>query len=118
MDSTFVFKYKSESTLDYTGVTGKLSGVDLTKNPYLVLQNIEDVNKKYYLKLSSDSKFEFTRFEPNQYKLWLFYDMDGDGKYSLGKHYPFTTAEQFYYYKDTITLRARWVVTDVNFIVK
>jgi hypothetical protein len=118
-DSIFTLNFSTISGLDFTGLSGKLVatdtlGIDFNLNPILVLENTEReglINKK----ILSFEDFEFTRIEPGKYLLWSFLDKNNDGEFSFGYPYPFEYSEQFYFYPDTLNLRPRWEITDLQF---
>jgi hypothetical protein len=118
-DSIFTLNFSTISGLDFTGLSGKLVatdtlGIDFNLNPILVLENSEReglINKK----ILSFEDFEFTRIEPGKYLLWSFLDKNNDGEFSFGYPYPFEYSEQFYFYPDTLNLRPRWEITDLQF---
>jgi hypothetical protein len=116
-DSLFTLKFRTISGLDFTGLLGFVINLDYNKNPVLILESEETPNLKYEQKLSSE-KFEFTRVEPGKYILWCFLDEDNNGKYNYGWPEPIKFSERFSFYPDTLTLRPRWEVTDLNFKFK
>jgi methionine-rich copper-binding protein CopC len=116
-DSLFALKLKTISGLDFTGLSGNVIDLDYNKNPVLVLESGEDEERKYKLNLSS-SKFEFSRIEPGKYILWCFLDEDSSGEYGYGWPEPIKFSEVFSFYPDTLNLRPRWEVTDLNFKFK
>lgn len=116
-DSLFTMKFKTISGLDFTGLSGFVINLDYNKNPVLILENGETPDLNYEQKLISE-KFEFTRVEPGKYILWCYLDENNDGKYNYGWPEPIKYSERFSFYPDTLTLRPRWEVTDLNFKFK
>jgi hypothetical protein len=45
---------------------------------------------------------------PGEYLLDCYIDLDGNGRYSFGRPYPFLPAEPFLLYGDTVKARSRW----------
>jgi len=117
-DSVYQYKFKTINGLDFTGVAGTVENVDFSKNPYLVLQGIDEGKYKYQLELHGSNKFDFNRVQPGKYSLWGYYDTDSSKTYSYGKSFPFKPSEQFYLYQETLNLRPRWSITNVIFIFK
>ncbi len=113
-DSIYVLNFKTTSDLDLTGVSGKVLNVNPEKKSTLVLQSFENTNKIYQQKLNSED-FVFKNILPGVYKLWLYYDVNNNNKYDYGWPQPIKFSEQFYFYPDSLNLRPRWEVTDVNF---
>ena len=117
-DTTYVFKFKTISGIDFTGLAGIVSNFDISKNPVLILQGINGDKLKYSEKLSSDGKFNFKRIEPGDYNLWCYYDTNKNNMFDYGWPFPFKPAEKFFYYKNVITLKPRWTLTDLKFEIK
>jgi len=113
-DSLFTLKFRTISGLDFTGLSGFVINLDYNKNPFLVLESEEIPHLRYEQKINSE-KFEFTRIEPGKYSLRCFLDENNDGKYNYGWPEPVEFSESFSFYPDTIILRPRWEVTDLNF---
>ena len=117
-DTTYIYKFRTISGIDFTGISGKVINFDISKNPILVLEGTERERRKYEQKIVADGRFNFTRVESGTYNLWCYYDTDNNGKYSFGSVYPFVTSEKFFAYPGTITLKPRWTLTDVVFDIK
>ena len=117
-DTSFTYKFRTISGLDFTGITGKISNVDFDKNPELVLSGIDNKKIVYNKYLNKDTRFNFDRVQPGRYVFWCYLDEDSSGTYSYGYPSPFKFSEEFSFYPDTLNLRARWVQTDINFNFK
>jgi hypothetical protein len=116
-DSLFTLKFKTISGLDFTGLSGNIINLDYNKNPVIILQNGETPELQYKEKINSE-KFEFIRIEPGKYFLWCFLDENNDSKFDYGWPEPLKYSEIFSFYTDTINLRPRWEITDLNFKFK
>jgi len=116
-DSVYQYKFKTINGLDFTGVTGTILNAYFSKNPVLVLDGTGR-EKKTYKKPVNKNNFSFERVEAGKYFLWCFYDTDSSGTYSYGSSNPFQPSEEFFFYSDTLNLKPRWTVTDVNFILE
>jgi len=116
-DSVYQYKFKTINGLDFTGVTGSILNAYFSKNPVLVLDGTGR-EKKTYKKPVNKNNFSFERVEAGKYFLWCFYDADSSGTYSYGSSNPFQPSEEFLFYSDTLNLKPRWTVTDVNFILE
>ncbi len=117
-DTTIVFKYRTISGLDFTGIMGTMANINLNENPILVLQGVDNFKSVYYYNLNKNANFKFDRVQPGKYLLWAFKDLDSSKTYSYGKLKPFKYAEEFSYYPDTLELKPRWILTDINYIFK
>lgn len=116
-DSVFILKFTTISGLDFTGLSGKF--IDTTSHPYpvLILEST-DKNEQKYIKRVSSGTFDFTRVLPGKYLLWSFIDENNNGEYDYGFPFPLKYSEKFSFYPDTLNLRPRWEVTDLNFYFK
>jgi hypothetical protein len=121
-DSIFTLSFKTISGLDFTGISGKLiagdtSDISSILNPVLILENTAE-EKIEYRKVLRSENFEFVRLEPGKYVFWCFLDEDENDKFNYGYPYPFEYSERFYFYPDTLILKARWEITDIQFRLK
>lgn len=114
-DSLYQYKFKTINGLDFTGITGTVINADMKKNPQLVLQGI-DAEKSTYHEHPAGPQFDFERVKPGKYFLWGYYDTDSTKTYMYGKPFHFKPSEEFFFYPDTLNLRPRWTVTNINFI--
>lgn len=117
-DTTFTYRFRTISGLDFTGISGKINNVDLNKNPMLVLSAVNDFKPVYSKNLNGDSTFSFDRVVPGKYLFWCYLDEDSSKTYTYGYPFPYKPSEEFSFYPDTLNLRARWVQTDINFDFK
>lgn len=117
-DTIFTYSFSTITGLDFTGVSGKLVGVDMTSNPVLVLQEEKNKQRIYFSKPDSLLNFNFQRIEPGKYSLWCFLDEDNNGTYSYGLPEPIKHSERFSFYFEKLNIKARWSVTDINFLFK
>ncbi len=116
-DSVYTYKFKTIAGFDFTGIDGKISGTD-DKNMQLVLQGIDGRKLTYSTQPDKTKKFIFDRVEAGKYTLWAYSDEDSSATYNYGYPYPYKPSEEFNYYKDTLSLRPRWKVSDVLFNFK
>ena len=117
IDTTYRIKFTTSSELDYSGVSGKIIDNDSTD---VVINLTQVVNKKnsYKQKLASTKKFEFPKVIPGKYLLWIYKDKNKNSKYDFGKLRPFIYSEEFRFYPDTLNLRARWPVGEIEFKIE
>ncbi len=114
-DSVYTYKFRTINGLDFTGVSGSVIDADYKNNPYLVLQSLDQNKITYNKELSNSSKYSFERIQPGKYFLWGYYDTDSSKTYSYGKPFPYKPSEKFFYYPDTLNLRPRWTITNIDF---
>ena len=58
--------------------------------------------------------FNIKKVIPGKYLVWSFIDATNDSIYNYGRVYPFEASERFVYYPDTLNLKPRWPVGDVE----
>lgn len=117
-DTTFIYRFRTISGLDFTGISGQINDVNFKKNPILVLSGIDNSKTVYNKNLNGSNKFNFDRVQPGKYLFWCYFDEDSSKTYTYGYPFPFKPSEEFSFYPDTLNLRARWVQTDINFNFK
>jgi len=67
----------------------------------------------YNVNADNNGRFDFNAVLPGTYYFRYFDDSDSNGVWTPGAVNPFVPAEWFYYYKDSIDVRARWE-TDIG----
>ncbi len=117
-DSIYIYKFRTKSDLSITGLYGSLLNHKADKQPVIVMENSEKQGVRYLAKPGPKGNFEFRKVEPGKYQIMFFYDADGNGEYSPGKLDPFQYSEEFFYFKDVISLAPRWAVTDFIFDIE
>lgn len=114
-DSIYQYKFKTISGLEFTGASGRIVGIDKFKNPKIELKSIDKSDLIYSTSLTHDGQFNFERVIPGKYSLFAYYDIDSSSTYTFGHVTPFKNSEEFFFYPDTLNLRARWTETDLKF---
>jgi hypothetical protein len=118
-DTIYTYRFSTINEIDFTGASGTIKNVQLTENPYVVLQSTNKTDGKIYSQyLQKGSTFEFNRVLPGTYLLWCYLDRDSSKTYNLGEPFPFIPSEDFSFYPDTLNLRARWGQMDIIFNFK
>lgn len=114
LDSVQIFTLETLSGREFSGLSGKVNFSDSLLNLVVIINNSEDKAKIYSEKVEDDKTFNFKRVLPGKYVVWMFDDLNKDGKYNYGKINPFQLSEKFFVYPDTLNLRARWPVGDIQ----
>lgn len=114
-DSIYVYQFTTKSELDYTGISGSVTNVDLSSHPVIVLENVDDEQKYYQQNLGLNGEFSFSKIDPGKFRLYCFLDKNKNGKHDLGFPSPLVLSEEFHYHNRTIDIPPRWEVTDVIF---
>ncbi len=112
-DTVINNKINTISSNEFSGVSGKLTGTQ-SKNMNIVLENVEMNNDKKQSKLTANSTFEYNRVNPGKYLLWVYEDVDSNDSYSKGDFSLKKYAEPFKFFPDTLNLRPRWPIGDVE----
>jgi len=110
IDSLFKAEINTVDDLIFTGVSGKVK----TKNAVKRKIKIENKQNNYLQTLNDKDEFNFKNVIPGKYLLWLYEDADSNDVYTNGKVFPFKKSEKFYVFPDTLNLRARWPVGDIE----
>lgn len=112
-DSINLKTIKSNSSLDYSGISGKILTNLEQFNFVLTARNLD--KQIDYDKILSPNEVEYSLEEllPGKYVIEIFEDRNKNGKYDYGSIYPYELSELFSVYPDTLNLRARWPITDV-----
>jgi len=107
---SIVINFMTEDRSSLTSISGFVTDTNYT---------IEAKNNNIYkTKANSDKKFKFDNIKEGKYRLFLFLDSDSNSVYSYGNIYPYHKPEKFYYFPDTLKVKARWPLEDVNIKIK
>jgi hypothetical protein len=82
---------------------------------HINLVSIDRGKTTYRSLIRGQTDFQFERVLEGRYKLSGFLDLDDNGKFSAGSLYPFTYAEPYFIGNDTVRVRKRWEISDINF---
>lgn len=107
---SIVINFMTEERSGLTSISGFVSDTNYT---------IEAKNNIVYrTKANNERKFKFDNIKEGTYRLFLFIDSDSNSVYSYGNIYPYQKPEKFYYFPDTLKVKARWPLEDVNIKIK
>lgn len=110
IDSVYVKKFEASSESDYSSIMGK---INCTKNYNgsigLELKSPKTYKTEWQGKYTCNSEYQINNVKPGEYLLKLSIDELNDADRAINYSNPFT------YFPDTIKVKARWPVTDVNF---
>lgn len=112
IDSVLTKELQVFDGLNFTGASGKIESSDLNK----IVLNLKSTDSKisYSYKPDTTGVFDFNKITPGKYLMWAFFDNDSNLIYTAGKPYPVRYSERIEYFPDTLNLRARWPVGDIN----
>ncbi len=110
IDSLYETSLLTNNDLDFSGVSGLIK----TNSKIKKVIKIFNKDNTYSQSVSELNKFNFTKVKPGKYLLMIYEDADSNNLYDYGKAYPYINSEKFYVFPDTLYLRARWPIGDVE----
>jgi hypothetical protein len=114
-DTTTAVMFTADDPENYGSIEGNFAGYPAASTVILT-ENILD--KKQLPKkavANASGAFLFERLPEGRYVLKAFDDVNGNRRHDAGTVYPYTMAERFTNYSDTIRVRPRWPVDGVIF---
>lgn len=106
-DSITTFALKTSGYQGYGNLLGSINKFDEQK--WVVeLISMEKEPKTSRTVVNSNGTFNMNRILEGNYTLLLFQDTDGNNRYSHGQVEPLNPSEWFFYYSDTVKIRANW----------
>ncbi len=118
VDSTYNRTFFTVSQDEFGFVSGYYrSEVPENTGIYINLISADRSKTTYHTLIRGQTEFQFERVLEGRYKLSGFLDLDDNGKYSAGTLYPFTYAEPYFIGNDTLRVRKRWEILDINFSI-
>lgn len=92
---------------DYSTLFVSLQQAD----PSAVLHLLDSGGKVAKRRKAADGKADFYFVKPGTYYLYMFYDRDGDGRWTTGDFSASRQGEEAFFYPGALELRAGWEVT-------
>ena len=111
-DTTIIKNISTIGELEFSGVSGIVKSKN--DNVKVLLKQVGVSSKPTQVATEKNKSFNFKRVLPGKYLVWAYIDADSNNEYSYGNLEPFKYAEYFKYYPDTLNLRARWPVGDIE----
>ncbi len=112
-DTTITYKLETLDAIDLVSVEGTVVSAKGKSNVFVVLNKIKG-NRNYKTKAGASGKFKFASVLPGKYFIWAFEDKNRNGEYDYGSPMPLKYSEKFYFRNDTLNIRPRWPVKNVN----
>lgn len=112
-DSVNVKTFKSNSSLDYSGISGKILTSMQQFNFVITARNLDKQIDYNEILPANEVEYNLEELLPGKYVLEVFDDRNKNGKYDYGSIYPYQYSELFSVYPDTLNVKARWPITDV-----
>ena len=117
-DSVFSIYFKTDTDRNTGSISGVITDNDSTSGEYIIkIDHESDKNKKYELRLKTQGNWIIDKLTPGNYIVSVFKDIDGNGRYSFGRSYPFKPSEKFYYFPRLIEVRQGWEMGNTELII-
>jgi len=113
IDTIIVKRLTTVDDAEFSGASGIIIK-DSESNVKVILQEVNKANLRKQIKVDTNNNFNFDRVVPGKYLLWAYIDKDSNNIYSYGKIDSLKYAEHFKFYPDTLNLRPRWPVGDIE----
>jgi len=120
VDSVYSINFRTNDESFFSEISGTVSNFERQKNGkvFISANGIDGPRQKYTAKVDSSGKYEIKRVLQGSYLLKMIQDESGKGNQSRGSTVKSEFSSKFVYYPDTIKIKPRWPVTDVNFDYK
>lgn len=77
-------------------------------NPQIIVQLLNEKEQPMHEQRAKNGKVKFIHLHPGTYYMRLFYDLNGDGKWTTGDWHDKRQPEPVHYFPKKLTLRANW----------
>tara|TARA_B100001250_G_scaffold119542_1_gene101455 strand:+ start:382 stop:1899 length:1518 start_codon:yes stop_codon:yes gene_type:complete len=98
-------------------IGGNVFGNVIYDGDYPIKVEAKNINSKdTYISTTTNDKFEIINLQPGLYTLWAFEGINHMNRdiYHSGTLEPFHRSAKFSFYSDTIDVRARWDIENIN----
>ncbi len=112
-DSVFTYKLETLDEIDLVSVEGKIDLQKTANDVYILLDNLKTTLRLKKL-ADKNGNFKFKSVPPGNYYVWAFKDENKNGKYDFGSLEKHTYSEKFTFRSDTLKVRPRWPIKNVN----
>ncbi|MCB9205814.1 MAG: Ig-like domain-containing protein [Ignavibacteriales bacterium] len=113
VDTVLSKRIVTVNDLDFSGASGFVNKANY-ENIKVILQEDNKPSSRKQINLATNNTFNFERVIPGKYLIWAYVDADSNNSYSYGLIDTLKFAEVFKFYPDTLNLRARWPVGDIE----
>jgi len=105
---SIIINFRTEERTSVTAISGSV----VSDEPYII-EATNERNVKYKTKVQEDKSFKLDNIKEGRYTLFLFNDADSNSVYTHSKINPYKKPEKFYYFPDTLKVKASWPLEDV-----
>ncbi len=113
-DSTYEKKINTINDLAFVTISGEALYYPADVKNYVALKSLDKNRKSQKMLIGKNGKYILKQVLPGKYFVWAFSDKNSNGKYDYGNVVPFEFAEPFYFRPDTLIVRKRWPIKNVN----
>lgn len=121
-DSVRIMKFRTRDLRQTGSISGAVMGLDpaKTKGPvYVSAVMLESSpSESRVLRLIRPGSYLLDRLLEGRYTVSAFLDLDSSGTFTYGRPFPYAPSEPFSVYMDTVKVRARWSVENVNLLFR
>ncbi len=114
LDTVFSALISTYDEIDLVSVEGNVKSPDNENAVFVRLDNLKNA-LRLKTKATQNGNFKFEFVPPGNYYVWAFEDKNKNGEYDFGSLNPLKRSEKFAFRGDTLKIRPRWPVKNVNF---
>ncbi len=120
VDSIFSISFRTNDESFFSEISGTVSNFEKQKTGkvFIAANGIDGPRQKYAAKVDASGKYEIRRMLQGSYLIKMIEDESGKGTQNRGSTIKNEYSSKFVYYSDTLKIKPRWPVTDVNFDYK
>jgi len=113
-DSTFIFTVKNYPAAG--SLSGRVIDTGDDKNGIFIVSVKGKPPLEFEQSVNADSNglYHFTQLPPGLYQLDVFQDRDGNGRFSMGRIFPFEPSERFTVLRNLVEVKSGWDVESIN----
>ncbi len=113
-DSTYEKEINTINDLAFVTISGKALYYPVDVKNYVALKSLDKKRRTQKALIGKSGKYILKQVLPGKYFVWAFSDKNSNGKYDFGNVVPVEFAEPFYFRPDTLIVRKRWPIKNVN----
>jgi len=107
-DTSLVVQFRTLNSDTLSEISGTVADAESLASGKFFLRARVSTGAMRQLQLERPGPYRFDRLMPGSYSLDLYRDQNGNGRFDWGCAHPFSAAERYYVYPDTVQVRSRW----------
>lgn len=109
-DSSINIRFRTLNEDTLSAILGDIRDDKVNADGRIYMYAVQVGEKKlvYETRVDGDGPYKFENILPGTYLINGFRDENGDHEYTYGIVFPYSPAERFFYYPDSIKVRAKW----------